>query len=175
MFERFTKEARAVVERARRRRPPRSARDRIGAEHLLLGLAAERGGRRGVLDALGLGHEALRGDARATGGGSTPTRSPRSASTSTRCERRVEESFGPGALGRRSPRPAPVLARRRRRRWSWRCARRSRSATAHIGAEHILLGVLRDPGERVGALLRGASGRADACGPRCSRRCRDAA
>jgi ATP-dependent Clp protease ATP-binding subunit ClpA len=61
MFERFTEEARAVVVLAQDEATALEA-DRIGAEHLLLGLAAEQGAAARVLEPLGLGHAALRAE-----------------------------------------------------------------------------------------------------------------
>ena len=57
MLERFTKQARAVVERAVEEAGALGA-DRIEPEHLLLGIAATHAS---VLDGLGLGYETLRG------------------------------------------------------------------------------------------------------------------
>jgi ATP-dependent Clp protease ATP-binding subunit ClpA len=146
MFERFTAAARAVVERA----VAEAGGEQVGPEHLLLGVAAVDGG---VLDRLGLGHDALRAglarldaDALAAIGIDLGE-----------VERRVDASFGPGALrGRRGGRVrfAPGAKRALELAVREALALSDRS----IGAEHVLLGLVREPSERVRALLarRGA-------------------
>ena len=75
--------------------------------------------------------------------------------------RRAEASFGPGALerGAAAPRRAhPRSPPRPRRRSSSRCARPLRLGDREIGAEHVLLGLLRGGEvtpllERVGAAV----------------------
>jgi len=149
MFERFTKRSRAVVERAAGEAAALGA-DRIGPEHLLLGVAAVDGG---VLERLGLGYAALR-DAVGRAGGSGLDADALAAIgiDLDEVERRVEASFGPGALR---------ASRRGRTRFSV-AAKKAMEASIReavalgdreLGAEHILLGVLRDPSARVGALL----------------------
>ena len=64
MFERFTKQARAVVECAVEEAGALGA-ERIGPEHLLLGIAATQPS---VLDGLGLGYETLRAEVVQSGG-----------------------------------------------------------------------------------------------------------
>jgi ATP-dependent Clp protease ATP-binding subunit ClpA len=152
MFERFTKEARAVVLVAQEEAAALDA-DRIGRGHLLLGLAAEQGAAARVLEPLGLGHAALRAELARSGGALDAQALASIGIDLEEVRRRVEESFGPGALGG---------ARRGRRRFSpgakkaLELALREALALGdrHIGSEHILLGVIRDPGEPLGRVLR---------------------
>ena len=152
MFERFTKEARAVVVLAEEEAGALAA-DRIGTEHLLLGLAAERGGAARVLEPLGLGHAALREELERSGGGLDADALAAIGIDLDEVRRRVEASFGPGALGRRRagrPRFAP------RAKKTLELALREAIALGdrQIGSEHVLLGLMRDPGEPVAAILR---------------------
>jgi len=153
MFERFTKPARAVVQLAHEESAALNS-DRIGTEHLLIALAADEPGgpARDVLVGLGLTADALRADVRATGGLDAEALASIGIDLEV-VRQRAEESFGPGALGK---------GRGGRRTFS-RAAKKAlelsvREALArggkHIGPEHILLGVLRDPGDGAGALLR---------------------
>jgi ATP-dependent Clp protease ATP-binding subunit ClpA len=147
MFERFTKAARVVVERAVEEAGELGA-DRIGPEHLLLGLAATDAG---VLDGLGLGYETLRAEVKRSGGALDADALASIGIDLGEVERRVEESFGPGALrGRRGRvRFAPKSKK------ALELALREALALGDrgIGPEHVLLGVMRDPGERVRGLL----------------------
>ena len=148
MFERFTHQARAVVERAVEESAATGARA-IDREHLLLALAATQPG---MLAPLGLGHDALRADLAATGGALDADALAAIGIDLDEVRRRVEASFGPGALSgrrRRQPRFAPKAKK------TLELALREALLLGdrHIGAEHVLLGLLRDPGERVAALL----------------------
>ncbi|MGH3739610.1 MAG: Clp protease N-terminal domain-containing protein [Micromonosporaceae bacterium] len=174
MFERFTPEARDVVVRAqaeaRELRHPW-----IGCEHLMLGALTQPQapgvatlGRRGIT-AERFRHEVahLLGQ---PGLGAADAEALRTLGINLdEVKRRVEESFGPGALD--PPRP-------RRRGWlPWRrrdCdppaghipfTPRAKKALElalrqaihrkdrHIGVEHILLGILTDPGNVAGKVL----------------------
>ena len=152
MFERFTQEARAVVLLAQDEATALEA-DRIGAEHLLLGLAAERGAAARVLEPLGLGHGALRAELEQSGAGLDADALASIGIDLDEVRRRVEESFGPGALGghRKGRRPFSPEAKK-----ALELALREAIALGdrHIGSEHILLGVVRDPGEPVAGVLR---------------------
>ena len=152
MFERFTKEARAVVLLAQDEAAALEA-DRIGAENLLLGLAGEQGAAARVLDPLGLSHAALRAELERTGGLDADALASIGIDLDE-VRRRVEESFGPGALGgrRKGRRPFSPGANK-----ALELALREAIALGdrHIGSEHLLLGVMRDPGEPVAGLLRG--------------------
>ena len=153
MFERFTKPARATVERAFEESAALNS-ERIAAEHLLIALAADEAGgpARDALDGLGLTAVALRADMQATGGLDADALASIGIDLEV-VRQRAEESFGPGALGKthgggrkfsRAAKKALELSLREA------LARGDR----HIGPEHLLLGVLRDPGDGVGALLR---------------------
>jgi ATP-dependent Clp protease ATP-binding subunit ClpA len=152
MFERFTQEARAVVLLAQDEATALEA-DRIGAEHLLLGLAAERGAAARVLEPLGLGHAALRAELEQSGAGLDADALASIGIDLDEVRRRVEESFGPGALGghRKGRRPFSPEAKK-----ALELALREAIALGdrHIGSEHILLGVVSDPGEPVAGVLR---------------------
>ena len=153
MFERFTKQARAVVVRAHEEAEALGG-DQIAAEHLLIALAAdERGGApREVLDGLGLDADALRADVRATGGLDADALASIGIDLDA-VRRRVEESFGPGALGRARGRRRPV-SRAAKKALELSLREALARGDHHIGPEHILLGVVRDPGDGAGALLR---------------------
>jgi ATP-dependent Clp protease ATP-binding subunit ClpA len=152
MFERFTKEARAVVVLAQDEAGSLEA-DRIGPEHILLGLAAEQGAAARVLEPLGLGHAALRAELERAGGAFDADALAAIGIDLDEVRRRVEESFGPGALGghRKGRRPFSPAAKK-----VLELALREALALGDrwIGSEHILLGVMRDPDAAVADLLR---------------------
>jgi ATP-dependent Clp protease ATP-binding subunit ClpA len=152
MFERFTKPARAVVASAHEESAALGG-DRIAAEHLLVALAGTDGGAAsGALAGLGLTAAVLRDDVRATGGLDADALASIGIDLEA-VRRRVEDHFGPGALGRgRGGRKPFTRAAKKALELSLReaLARGDRS----IGPEHILLGVVRDPGDGVAALLR---------------------
>jgi ATP-dependent Clp protease ATP-binding subunit ClpA len=152
MFERFTKEARAVVLVAQEEATALEA-DRIGSEHLLLGLAAEQGTAARVLEPLGLGHAEVRAELEQARDGLDADALASIGIDLDEVRRRVEESFGPGALGghRKGRRPFSPGAKK-----ALELALREAIALGdrHIGSEHILLGVMRDPGGRVADVLR---------------------
>jgi ATP-dependent Clp protease ATP-binding subunit ClpA len=147
MLERFTKQARAVIERAVEEAGALGA-DRIGPEHLLLGIAATHGS---VLDGLGLGYETLHADLVQSGGALDADALAAIGIDLGEVERRVEASFGRGALrgGGSRTRFAPKA------RKALELALREAVALGDrkIGADHLLLGLMRDPGERVRAVL----------------------
>lgn len=151
MFERFTKQARAVVVRAQEEATAQSS-ERIGADHLLIALAGGHDEASRVLEGLGLSAPTLRAERRETDGLDAEAL----ASIGIDLEevrRRVEATFGPGALGKRRLGHRPFTpAARKALELSFREAIALNEK--HIGAEHLLLGVLRDPGDGVGALLR---------------------
>jgi ATP-dependent Clp protease ATP-binding subunit ClpA len=152
MFERFTEEARAVVRVAQEEAEALGA-GRIGREHLMLGLAAEPGAAARVLEPLGLGHAALRAELERSGGALDADALASIGIDLDEVRRRVEESFGPGALG--GHRPGRRLFGRDAKK-ALELALREALALAdrHIGSEHILLGVMRDPGEPLVGVLR---------------------
>jgi ATP-dependent Clp protease ATP-binding subunit ClpA len=149
MIERFTQQARTVVAQAQEEAGALEA-DRIDAEHLLLGLAAEQSG---VLDPVGLSHATLRADLERAPGGLDADALASIGIDLDEVRRRAEEWFGPGALGggRAGRRPFSRGAKK-----ALELALREALALGdrHIGAEHILLGVMRDPDEPVAGLLQ---------------------
>jgi ATP-dependent Clp protease ATP-binding subunit ClpA len=149
MFNRFTKPARAVVELAQAEAAALEA-ERIGTEHLLLGLAVEQSA---VLDPLGLSHATLRAELERAPGGLDAEALASIGIDLDEVRRRVEESFGPGALGGRRSGHRPFSPGAKK---ALELALREALALGdrHIGPEHILLGVMRDPGEPVSELLR---------------------
>jgi ATP-dependent Clp protease ATP-binding subunit ClpA len=181
MFERFTRSARDVVVRAQEESAA-LGHDQIGTEHLLLGLAA-RGGPivATVLGSLGVDADALRAAIRGTDPGGLDADALAAIGIDLDAVRRsVEESFGPGALGRARDRDA---RRARRKPFSARAKRaleRSvREAIAlrgrHLGPEHLLLGVSGDPDGRAAAALRRCGTSPDALRAATLRALRDAA
>jgi ATP-dependent Clp protease ATP-binding subunit ClpA len=153
MFERFTKEARAVVVLAQAEAVALEA-DRIGTEHLLLGLAAEQGTAAArALGPLGLTHAALRAELERSGGGLDADALASIGIDLDEVRRRVEESFGPGALGGRRKGRLPFSPGAKR---ALELALREALVLGdrHIGSEHILLGLMREPGEDIAAVLR---------------------
>lgn len=147
MFERFTKAARAVVEQAVDEAGALGA-EHVGPEHLLLGLAAADAG---VLDGLGLDYATLRADVQRSGGALDAEALASIGIDLGEVERRVEASFGPGALRGRGGRVrfAPKSKK------ALELALREALALGDrgIGSQHLLLGLMRDPGERVRGLL----------------------
>ena len=151
MFERFTRQARAVVLLAVEDAGALGA-ERVGTEHLLLGVAGERGAGARVLDPLGLGHAALRAELERSAGLDADALASIGIDLA-QVRRRVEQSFGPGALGghRRGRRPFAPGAKK-----ALEVSLREAIALGdrHIGSEHILLAVVRDPDRPVAELLR---------------------
>ena len=172
MFERFTREARAVVVRAEAEATALGD-DRIGTEHLLLAISADAGDG-GVLRSLGVEPEALRAAAaEAAAGRDAPGELDARALASIGIDldevrRRVEASFGPGALAPRRRRPRRgVLAPHpfsRRAKQALELSLREALALGHkhIGADHILLGAIRDPAGGAASALRHCGTSADA-------------
>jgi ATP-dependent Clp protease ATP-binding subunit ClpA len=145
MFEGFTKDARAIVERARAEAQA-LGHGWIGTEHLVLGGAA----------AAGLDPEALRaeiarhdldGDALATIGIDLEA-----------VRDRVESSFGRGALSATRPRTSSTPFTARAKKALQLTLREAVAAgDGEIRPEHVLLGVLSE-GEGLGARLLAAHG-----------------
>ncbi len=147
MFERFAKAARAVVERAAEDAAELGAQ-RVEPEHLLLGVAATDGR---MLDGLGMSYPQLRAEVERTGGGLDADALAAIGIDLGEVERRVEASFGAGALRGRGGRTRFAPKTKKALELSLREA--IAMGDRGIGADHVLLGVLRDPGERVSALL----------------------
>ncbi|HEV3230159.1 MAG TPA: Clp protease N-terminal domain-containing protein [Solirubrobacteraceae bacterium] len=164
MFERFTDRARAVVLAAKTTAQERGD-DEIHLVHMLYGLAASDGVAARALTALGVDAAAVErelGRARATGGapgtGAADEGDDDAEALAAigidldEIRRRIEESFGPGALGRVPLTPKGPLnwtgGRFRiddQAKLSLALSVREARAMRHsyIGTEHLLLGVLR--------------------------------
>jgi ATP-dependent Clp protease ATP-binding subunit ClpA len=164
MFERFTDRARAVVLAAKTKAQERGD-DEIHLVHMLYGLAASDGVAARALTALGVDAAAVErelGRARATGG--TPGTGAADEGDDDaealaaigidldEIKRRIEESFGPGALGRVPLTPkGPLnwtggrLPLNEQAKLSLALSFRETRAMHHnyIGTEHLLLGLLR--------------------------------
>lgn len=144
MFERFTKGARAAVVAAQGEGRA-LGRERIGPEDLLLGVAVTPGRAADVLASHGSGADALRAARR-------PPIDPGALASIgidlDEIRRRAEASFGPGALergraGRRGHVPFTPEAKK-----ALELALREalHLGDKEIGAEHVLLGLLREGG-----------------------------
>jgi ATP-dependent Clp protease ATP-binding subunit ClpA len=152
MFERFTREAREVVMLAEQEAVALHS-ERIGAEHLLVSAAAGHGDAARVLGSFGLGPDALRAALRERPGGLDAAALAAIGIDLDEVRRRVEESFGPGALtGGRAGRPPFSPGAKKALELGLREA--LALGDRHIGTEHVLLGVLRDPDAPVAAILR---------------------
>lgn len=165
MFERFTDRARTVVAGAHDQARALGGHE-IGPEHLLLGLLAEGGGVGGrVLTELGITRSAVL--AEIGGVGHRDAEALRAIGIDLdEVRRRAESIFGAGALDR----PSNGRGSRRRRPWAvgghlplnapakqvlggaLRAAVRRNES--YIGTEHLLLGLVAEPGEATGILGR---------------------
>jgi ATP-dependent Clp protease ATP-binding subunit ClpA len=160
MFERFTDEARAVVTAA--------AADAaalqhgwIGTEHLLLGILADPDTRAGrVLAGHGVTGEWARGEVERIVGRGTPDIDADALATLgidlDAVRERVERTFGPGALSRRACRRGLLgggvhrpFTRRAKKVLELSLREAVQRGDGFIGAEHVLLGLVRE-GEGVG-------------------------
>ena len=151
MFERFTQEAREVVVLAHEEARELGA-EAIGTEHLLLALARDRGAAAGVLDGLGLGHAALRAELARDGDGLDAAALAAIGIDLDEVRRRVEAAFGAGALARRR-RGRPPFAPKAKQALELALREALALGDRGIGSEHVLLGVLRDPGRPVSRAL----------------------
>jgi ATP-dependent Clp protease ATP-binding subunit ClpA len=163
MFERFTDKARKVVSLALAKAKEQGD-DQIRLVHMLYGLAAADGVAASALTALGVDAAAVEREIVRASGALPGSMSSRDEATDGDAEalaaigidldeirRRVEESFGPGALERVPPTPRGPL------NWTGRLplndqakltlALSIKQARAlhhnYIGTEHVLLGLLR--------------------------------
>jgi ATP-dependent Clp protease ATP-binding subunit ClpA len=149
MFERFTEAARTVVVDAQQE-ARRLGDGWIGSEHLLIAAAAAPQGRAPeALEAVGVAPAALRGAIAELGGRSTLDADALATIGIDLDEvrRRVEDAFGPGALERRRACRSGGLPFTKRSKRALERALREAIAHGdrHIGAEHIVLGLLGDP------------------------------
>jgi ATP-dependent Clp protease ATP-binding subunit ClpA len=162
MFERFTREARAVVVRATED-ARRRTHDHIGTEHLLLGLLAPDAGSTSRL-LLDVGVDGERVDVAVrrlnppSGGFFSDAEADALRAVGIHVDavlERMEQTFGPDAV-RAQPSPRRGPFRRSRAGGRSRFTPRARKVLElalreaihchddHIGAEHILLGLLRE-------------------------------
>jgi ATP-dependent Clp protease ATP-binding subunit ClpA len=142
MFERFTHDARQVVVQAQQEALELGAA-RIGAEHLLLGVAAASEGAAGsALRGLGLDHATLRAELAASAGGLDAAALASIGIDLDEVRRRVEASFGPGALHGRGRGRVPFTPGAKK---ALELALREALALGDrdIRAEHLVLGVVR--------------------------------
>ncbi len=167
MFERFTTQARAVVELAQEE-AVRLGHGYIGTEHLLLGLLDEDAGTAyAALHGAGLDRKRVRAEvARLVPSGTGPLGDEDAEALQAigidlpTVRAKIEEVFGPGALDPPCPPPRRGLFRRRgttqaqrgRRPFTARSKKvlelSLREAVAlhhnYLGPEHILLGLIRE-------------------------------
>ena len=175
MFERFTKSARAVVERAMEEARVAGS-DGVGSAEMLLGVAT--GGGRGarVLAAHGATAEALR--ARTATGALDGDALAAIGIDLEEIRRRAEASFGPGALERgRRPRGENVPISPDGKKVLELALREAIAAgEREIDDGHVLLGLLREGGadERLRAVGAEPAVLRDALSPAASRRGRGA-
>ena len=143
MFERFTKDARAIVERARAEALA-LGHDRIGTEHLVLGGADAAGLDPGVLRAEVAAAD-LDGDALATVGIDLDA-----------VRERVESAFGAGALSAGASTAGRTPFTRPAKRALQEALRQAvADGAGELRPEHLLLGVLAEPDGRGARLLAG--------------------
>jgi ATP-dependent Clp protease ATP-binding subunit ClpA len=154
MFERFTSEARGAVVAAQQH-ARRLNHCWIGTEHILLALAGGHGVAAGVLRDLGLDHDRLEHGIITVLGGAAGADAAALEAIGIDLDavrRRVEETFGPGALERtwaarprRGGRGGHVPFTRRAKK-ALELSLRESLALRHryIGTEHLLLGLIRD-------------------------------
>ena len=162
MFERFTKQARAVV-LAAQGAARRLGDDHIGTQHLLLGLLAEDTGVAAtVLADLGVITAAVEEELAARRPrpgrlGSADAEALQAIGIDLAAiRRRAEETFGTGALERATRRPRGRLPLVTPAKRTLEASLRQARALGHnyLGAEHILLGVLQQNDELAVAILR---------------------
>ena len=153
MFERFSKSAREVVERAQADATT-LGRDRIDAEVILLGVAGGESRAAQVLAEHGATHRALR--ERAASGGLDGQALAAIGIDLDEIRRRAEESFGPGALerGRRARGGFVPFTPGAKKALELSLREAIAAGDREIGDEHVLLGLLRQGGAE--ALLRSA-------------------
>jgi ATP-dependent Clp protease ATP-binding subunit ClpA len=161
MFERFTRPARESVIQAQGA-ARRLGDDWIGVEHLLLGLLAEREGVAATtLAEFGVTTEGVERELAAIRGvgrlGPAEAEALRSIGIDLEAiRRRIEASFGPGALDRGAPRRRGHLPFTKPAKKAIELGLREAIALKHkeIGTEHLLLGLTRAPDEPATAVLR---------------------
>jgi ATP-dependent Clp protease ATP-binding subunit ClpA len=161
VFERFTKPARETVVQAQSA-ARRMGDDHIGVEHLLLGLLAEgQGVAASALSDLGVTAEEVERQlvAKRGTGWLGPAEAQALQTIGIDLEairRRVEESFGAGALDRGAARRRGHLPFTREAKKALELGLREAIALRHdsIGTEHLLLGLTRAADEPAAGVLR---------------------
>ena len=165
MFERFTRLARAVVVLAQEHARMLGAEE-VGSVHLLIGVCETEGPGATVLAAHGISGDQVRDAARTAGAASRLPDAEALAGLGIDLEeirRRVEESFGPGAL--EGTRAAGRRARRRagghlrfttdaKKTLELAVREAVHRGDAFIGTEHLLLAFLHPGTGAAGDLLR---------------------
>jgi Clp amino terminal domain, pathogenicity island component len=153
MFERFSKSAREVVERAQLEGRT-LGRERIDADVMLLGVAGGDSRAAQVLAEHGATVRALR--QRAASGGLDSAALAAIGIDLDEIRRRAEASFGPGALerGRRARGGFVPFTPEAKKTLELALREAIAAGDREIGAEHVLLGLLREGG--ASALLQGA-------------------
>jgi ATP-dependent Clp protease ATP-binding subunit ClpA len=148
MFERFTDKARKAVSLAMGKATEQGD-DQVRPEHMLYGLTATDGVAARALTALGVDTAAVERELGRASGASAGPLSARDEADEIK--RRIEESFGPGALQRAPLTPVGPLNWTRKlplndqAKLSLTLSLREARALHHnyIGTEHVLLGLLR--------------------------------
>jgi ATP-dependent Clp protease ATP-binding subunit ClpA len=161
VFERFTLDARRVVERARNEAVT-FGHNYVGTEHLLLGLFGEDTAATRAMGTAGVESEAVRDDVRAIIGEGLdrPVRPDPIALASVGIDldevrRAVEASFGRGALeGTGAWRRSRALPFTPRAKKALQLSLREAVTLGHryLGPEHVLLGLVRE-GQGVAAVI----------------------
>jgi ATP-dependent Clp protease ATP-binding subunit ClpA len=175
MFERFTKSARGVVERAQEEALAAGSQG-VGAREMLLGVASGDGRGARVLAEHGATAEALRG--RAASGALDGEALAAIGIDLEEIRRRAEASFGPGALerGRRGRGGHIPIAPDAKKALELSLREAVAAGDRDIGDAHVLLGILREGGAN--DLLRAVGADPDALrealSPAASRRGRGA-
>ena len=158
MFERFTAQARAVVLGAQEE-AARLQAGRVGTEHLLLGIVLDDGGATArMLARIGLDPAAARAAVESRAG--APDIDAGALATLgidlDEVRERVERAFGAGALARGTRIAGGRLPFTPGAKKALELSLREAIALGdrHIGAEHVLLGVLREEDGLGGRVLR---------------------
>jgi ATP-dependent Clp protease ATP-binding subunit ClpA len=140
MFNRFTSDSRAVVERAHDEAAA-LGHDYIGTEHLLLAIAS----RGGLPAALGLEHGALQAAVRDFSRDIDADALAAIGIDLDAVRRAIEESFGPDALSRARRRGHARFCPKAKRALELSLREALALGDRHIGPAHILLGLVHDP------------------------------
>jgi ATP-dependent Clp protease ATP-binding subunit ClpA len=164
MFERFSREARAVVTQARTEAQTMGHRH-FGTEHLLLALAWQPGGAHDALTAAGLTRD---GVAEAVASGTVLGAADAEALKSIGIDldavlSRVGDTFGSDAVRRAMPgrRGRVGVTPRVKKVLELALREAVHMGDKSIGTEHILLGILRDGGGRAAKIVSDAGVCAD--------------